>query len=180
MRSLISNKWINDESIELKLLSATEGASPALVSTKKSLTVIKSPTFSSPTHHLRRCTSMIEKPVSEIPDFTSPVSRPGFKRPAAPHSNSAEGKTSSKRRKHGERTSCPFLTTSSTSMDSIVRVCSLTDKPNLTADGIRQLLLPTVLGSNNNRDLNNIDCHALAKLVEGHYSNQVILLSSLL
>ena len=185
MTSLINNKWINDESAELKLLASSEGASPALVPIKKSSTVAsKNPTISSPNHHLRRCTSMVElpseptklspdhqKPVSEIPDFTSPVSRTGFKRPA-PFSSSGQCKTSCKRRKP-ERTSCPYLTTPSTSMDSIVRVCSLTDKPNLTADGSRQLLLPTVLGNNNNRDLNNIDCHALAKLIEGHYSDQV-------
>ena len=69
--------------------------------------------------------------------------------------------------------SCP-------SMDNIDRACSLTDKPNLTADGSRQLLLPTVLGNTNNRDLNNIDCHAMASLINGHFADQVMLAHQML
>jgi len=58
-------------------------------------------------------------------------------------------------------------------MDNIVRVHCQPDKQNLTADGSRKLLLPTVVGNTNNRDLNNIDCHAMAALINGEYANQV-------
>lgn len=36
-----------------------------------------------------------------------------------------------------------------------------------------QLLLPTVLGNSNNRDLNNIDCETLADLMTGKFKDQV-------
>ena len=123
---------------------------------------------------LRRANSMIDqpksspeqaKPVSNFPDFTSPVSRASFKRPADPCSSQKE--LMKKPRKTIE-SPCPI---SKASIEK--RMFCNADSQNLTADGSRQLLLPTVLGNANNRDLNNIDCHALAELINGRFDDEV-------
>ena len=189
MKSLMANKLILDNDTMTKLKAAEQGSSPVLpVQREVRLTshVDKNVMAS---HHLRRSISMLEtrssdnyfsaklspehqKPVSDILDLTSPVSRVTFKRPAIPCSSSDdvdENQVSKRRKTVDSRPtlmSCP-------SMDNIVRVHCQPDKQNLTADGSRKLLLPTVVGNTNNRDLNNIDCHAMAALINGEYSDQV-------
>jgi hypothetical protein len=191
MKSLMDNKLIMDNDTMTKLKEAEQGSSPVLpVQREVKLTTtshVDKNVMGS--HHLRRSISMLEtrssdnyfsaklspehqKPVSDILDFTSPVSRVTFKRPALPCSSSddVDENPASKRRKNVDTRpalmSCP-------SMDNIVRVHCQPDKQNLTADGSRKLLLPTVLGNTNNRDLNNIDCHAMAALINGEYADQV-------
>ena len=56
----------------------------------------------------------------------------------------------------------------------IMEACSLAEfDPNRTADTRRQLSLPVVQGSAKNQDLKNIDCHTMAKVLNGEYCGTV-------
>ena len=176
--SLINNKLVINESVSKRLDAAKEGASPDFVVSRKRSKI--PPTNSRPSLQLRRCTSNVENgttsPDHLIPanlDSTSPVSRTCSKRPGS-LSTDVELKSMAKRRSTGDQLTRPFMK-SSQSLDSIPRFCSLTGKPSLTADASRQLLLPTVLSATKNRSLNNVDCHAVADLLNGRYSEQVSL-----
>lgn len=71
----------------------------------------------------------------------------------------------------------PFLQMSlnSQSEANIKKACSLADEPNLTGDRSRKLILPTVPGSGSSsaKTLVNINCHTMADLVKGKYSDRV-------
>lgn len=57
---------------------------------------------------------------------------------------------------------------------NIKKACSLADEPNLTGDRSRKLSLPTISGSGRSaKSLNNIDCHTLANLINGRYSDKI-------
>ena len=171
LTTLMSRSVVLDESAALKLAAASEGSSPELLAPPASKS---RPSISRPSLHLRRCQSLIDPPkrspeqrksASELIDFTSPVSRVGFKRPAEPIDCPNSGK------KHRPCCENPC--------SSVIpsRVCVINDTSNMTADGRRRLLLPTVPGSGNNSDLNNVDCHSLADLIRGKYDDQVRSLS---
>ncbi len=118
MKSLMANKLILDNDTMTKLNEAEQGSSPVLPEQRE----VKLTTTSHvdknvmSSHHLRRSISMLEtrtsdkyfsaklspehpKPVSETLDFTSPVSRVTFKRPAIPCSDDVDENQTSKRRK---------------------------------------------------------------------------------
>ena len=95
--SLISNRMIfkMDTATSMKLMSGEEGCSPAFDPVSKMNSLKSATPVASGSFKFRRCTSMVErpmilsspelqKPISSIPDFTSPVSRTGFKRPVPP------------------------------------------------------------------------------------------------
>ena len=130
---------------------------------------------------LRRCFSMIE--CSEFLPETKKFERGGeivsklrLKRPAEfssgeeNSSETADGSASKRRHIDATSSSSSF---SKASLDVTVARSLVVDQSNLTSDGRRQLLLPTVAGMSNNGDLNNIDCHVLADLLNGKFDHQV-------
>ena len=130
---------------------------------------------------LRRCFSMIE--CSEFLPETKKFERGGeifsklrLKRPAefsSGEENSSETMDgSSSKRRHIDATSSSS-SLSKASLDVTVARSLVVDQSNLTSDGRRQLLLPTVAGMSSNGDLNNIDCHVLADLLNGKFDHQV-------
>ena len=165
LTTLMSRSVVLDESAALKLAAASDGSSPELPASKPRPTILR------PSLQLRRCQSLIDPPkrspeqrksASELVDFTSPVSRTSFKRPAEPNvfENSAK-----KFRPSDDPLPCTGVVASP--------VCVVDDLSNMTADGLHRLLLPTVSGSGKNRDLNNIECHAVADLIRGKFDDQV-------
>jgi hypothetical protein len=166
LTTLMTRNVVNTESVALKLAAASEGSSPELVASKPRPTILR------PSLHLRRCQSLIDPPkrspeqrksASDLVDFTSPVSRMSFKRPAEPVGCDNLAKKS----KHSsdDLPGCSGVIAS--------RVCVINDTSNMTADGRSRLLLPTVPGSGKNRDLNNVDCHSVADLIRGKFDDQV-------
>ena len=85
-------------------------------------------------------------------------------------SETADGSAS--KRRHIDATSSSS-SLSKASLDVTVARSLVVDQSNLTSDGRRQLLLPTVAGMSSNGDLNNIDCHVLADLLNGKFDHQV-------
>jgi len=62
----------------------------------------------------------------------------------------------------------------SESQANIERALSLTDVPNLTGDKSRCLSLPTVQGNGKNaKNLDHLDCHTLADLLQGKYDDKI-------